>query len=154
MCFSERRKRAPPTPASSSLATPQDDQDMGHPEAAPSATPQRQEVGLFQPVALGATAALSVTAAHAGVDVNDAQALQQWLDEPVGSRRQALDTVRHYHTGVIRTEMYNLITQAESVVKRLDDRLLRQQDNLPPKFAQSRRRLQVCRYSSQAGIPP
>ena len=67
---------------------------MGKPEAAASATPQ-QGVGLFQPITLDANAALTVTAAHARVDVNNPQALRQWLDEPVGSRRQVLDTVPH-----------------------------------------------------------
>ena len=125
--FNQRRKRAPPTPASSSLATPQEDQEMGEPEAAALATPH-QEVGL--PITLDANAALTATAAHATVDVKNPQALQQWLDEPVGTRRQVLDTVSQYHAGVIRTEMYNLMTQVVSVVKRLDNRLLRQQDNL------------------------
>ena len=101
---------------------------MDQPEASASATPQ-QDVGLlFQPINLDMNAALTVTAAHAGVDIDNPQALQPWLDEPVGSRRQVL---RHDHAEAIqRTETYHLITQVESVVKRLDDRLLRQQENL------------------------
>ena len=93
---------------------------MDQPDASATLQPQ-QDVGLlFHATNLDTNTALTVTAAHAGIDVNNPQALQQWLDELVGSRRQALDSVRLYHTGVIRTEMYNLITQVEPVVvKRL-----------------------------------
>ena len=43
---------------------------------------------------------------------------------------RAPETIRHYHKAVIRPELYNLVTQVEQALIRVDDRVLRQQADL------------------------
>ena len=135
--FESRRvgKRGPPSTAgfsSTGLTTPpggaeaHGDAPMSD-AAAGSADPVTP---LFQPLHYDDASSVALTAAQTGVDVNNKEALENWLDEPVGTRRAVLETVRAYHVGVIRGEMYNLIAQVEGVIKSLDDRLLQQQQDL------------------------
>ena len=85
---------------------------------------------LFQPLHYDDSSSLALTAAQVGVDANNHEAVENWLDEPIQTRRSVFETVRAYHVGVIRGEMYNLISQVEGVIKSLDDRLLQQQQDL------------------------
>ena len=56
--------------------------------------------------------------------------MQAWLQGPITTRQEVLETVRAYHTGVIRTEIQQMVMQVERVVKGLNDRILRQHDHL------------------------
>ena len=74
--------------------------------------------------------ALQLTAAQAGVNPQDTGALRTWLGGTVTTRATVLETIRHYHKAVIRPELYNLVTQVEQALIRVDDRVLRQQADL------------------------
>ena len=126
----ERRKRGPPSTTISSLNTPAEDDEMQQ-DAEPSrqATPQ-PATSLFQPIPVEGQAAFSMTAAQAGVDINDHTAVRNYMSEKVTTRQQVLETIRNYHVGVIRPEVYHLISQVELVIAGLDDRLVKTQDNL------------------------
>ena len=135
--FSTRRaqKRGPPSTAgfsSTGLDTPMEDvtTEAGGAEASSATPPPAATTRLFQPVPFDDEASVALTAAESGVNANDPGAVQQWLDAPVTTRRDVFQTVRAYHTSVIRNEMYNLVTQVESVIRNLDDRIIRQQADL------------------------
>ena len=66
-------------------------------------------------------ASFSITAAHAGVDINDGSALQAWMQAPVTTRQDVLQTLRNYHVAVIRPEVYHMIAQVENIIGKLDD---------------------------------
>ena len=85
---------------------------------------------LLQVFEIEAAAAYELTAIQAGVDVQNKEQYQQWAQGQITTRQQVLDTIRAYHTGVIRTEMRQLVFQIEGVVKKLNDAVLRQHDNL------------------------
>ena len=133
--FEERRtaKRGPPTPGFSStgLTTP-----LGSEPTAPApeeasgsqATPPAQ--GFVQAFQVQDDVALQLTAAQAGVNPQDTGALRTWLGGTVTTRATVLETIRHYHKAVIRPELYNLVTQVEQALIRVDDRVLRQQADL------------------------
>ena len=130
--FETRNKRGPPSTAMSSLATPPgEDAEMPLvPVQAEAAQPEGQGPGLFQPIPMAKEAAFQMTAAQAGINPQDQTAVQAYMDTKVATKADVLQIVRDYHVGVIRPEVYHLITQVESVVAQLDDRLLRQQDTL------------------------
>ena len=96
--------------------------DMAQPKPASGSN---KSLRLFNPFNIDREVATTLTAAEAGVDANDPQAVQAYLGGAVTTRKDVFDIVRNYHTGVIRSELYNLITQMECVVKNLDDRILR-----------------------------
>ena len=48
-----------------------------------------------------------------------------YMATPLTTRGDILKTIRDYHTAVIRPELYNMVTQIEQVIGRLDDRMLR-----------------------------
>ncbi|OLQ14689.1 hypothetical protein AK812_SmicGene1123 [Symbiodinium microadriaticum] len=133
--FEQRRtaKRGPPTPGFSStgLTTP-----LGSEPTAPApeeasgsqATPPTQ--GFVQAFQVQDDVALQLTAAQAGVNPQDTGALRTWLGGTVTTRATVLETIRHYHKAVIRPELYNLVTQVEQALIRVDDRVLRQQADL------------------------
>ena len=140
--FEEQRnkKRGPPSTlgiTSSGLTTPQEQQAEEDTEmrvdsaAASTGVPQAGEAPkpLLQGFEIEAAAAYELTAIQAGVDVQNQEQYQQWAQGPI-TTRQVLDTIRAYHTGVIRTEMRQLVFQIEGVVKKLNDAILRQHDNL------------------------
>ena len=77
---------------------------------------------LFQPIPVERDASFTMAAAQVGVDINSDADLQAYLATPLTTRAQVLDTIRHYHVGVIRPEVFNLISQVEQVVAKLDDR--------------------------------
>ncbi|OLP92580.1 putative sulfoacetaldehyde acetyltransferase [Symbiodinium microadriaticum] len=126
-------KRGPPTPGFSStgLTTP-----LGSEPTAPApeeasgsqATPPAQ--GFVQAFQVQDDVALQLTAAQAGVNPQDTGALRTWLGGTVTTRATVLETIRHYHKAVIRPELYNLVTQVEQALIRVDDRVLRQQADL------------------------
>ncbi|CAE7879428.1 Kcnh5, partial [Symbiodinium microadriaticum] len=127
MWFEQRKqmKRGPPSASgisSTGLTTPQEDQDMAQPEPASGSN---ESLRPFNPFNIDREVATTLTAAEAGVEANDPQAVQAYLGGAVTTRKDVFDIVRNYHTGVIRSELYNLITQMECVVKNLDDRILR-----------------------------
>ena len=139
MFWEQRRKRGPPTPAFSStgLATPAAETAAGAAERAePNTVPPPPQstttpgTGLFQPVVLDTDVAYQTTANSMGVDVRDQTAMENWLGETITTRVQVLQTIRHYHTAVIRPELYNLINQVETTLLNFDDRLLRQNREL------------------------
>ena len=139
MFWEQRRKRGPPTPAFSStgLATPAAETAAGATERAePNTVPPPPQstttpgTGLFQPVVLDADVAYQTTANSMGVDVRDQTARENWLGETITALVQVLQTIRHYHTAVIRPELYNLINQVETTLLNFDDRLLRQNREL------------------------
>ena len=112
------KKRGPPSTvgiSSSGLTTPQEDVQMESAEAPRTEAPME-----------GPTPARL----QAGVDASDPAQMQTWLQGPITTRQEVLETVRAYHTGVIRTEMQQMIMQVETVVNGLNDRLLRQRDHL------------------------
>ena len=126
--FEQRRsmKRGPPSAMGFSrtgLSTPQVESseraDTEMPETAPAApssstTPQ---TSLFQPLQYDSDAATQLTAAECGVNPNDPEKVKEWLATPIQTRKDVMDTIRGYHVGVIRGEMYNLVSQVENVIK-------------------------------------
>ena len=54
------------------------------------------------------------------------------------TRQEVLDTIRAYHTTVIRSEIQNVVLQVEGIIKQLDDKLLRTHDNLQWLASESR----------------
>ena len=144
MWFQESRKRhAPATPSISSLAhsatqsrqgDDQEDEEMlvdtaaaadaAAAEKPPAATP------LLQPVPLDQDAAYACAAAQEGVDINDPRAIKQWMQQPIATRADVLRTIRGYHVGVIRTELYNVVGQIEQALTTLNDSVLRVQQNM------------------------
>ncbi|CAE7041945.1 unnamed protein product [Symbiodinium natans] len=133
--FEARRvaKRGPPTPAFSStgLATPSGSVggtgNGGDSGAAASTTPQ---TGLFQPITLEAESAIMATAYSAGINAREPAQLQQWMAQPLRTRGEVLETIRQDHTAVIRPELYNLVTQVEQALAQIDDRVIRQSQDL------------------------
>ena len=125
MWFANRHKRGPPSTVESSMGTPQQDTEMEEPQPplpAMGATP------LFQPIPVERDASFTMAAAQAGVDINSEADVQAYLATPLTTRAQVLDTIRQYHVGVIRPE--DLISQVEQVAAKLDDRILKTQDNM------------------------
>ena len=77
---------------------------------------------------LQSDAAISVTAGALGVNINDRNAVQQWLSTPVASaasNQQVFEMVRACHENVIRPEYYSLVTQLESGLKAVNDGVFR-----------------------------
>ena len=75
--------------------------------AASAARPEGTILSLFQPLPVATEASFSITAAHAGVDINDGSALQAWMQAPVTTRQDVLQTLRNYHVAAIRPEVYH-----------------------------------------------
>ena len=113
------KKRGPPSTlgiTSSGLTTPQEHQEQDDTEmrdAAPAASSAGAQASedtkpLLQVFEIEAAAAYELTAIQAGVDVQNKEQYQQWAQGQITTRQQVLDTIRAYHTGVIRTEMRQL----------------------------------------------
>ena len=133
--WDQRRKRGPPTPAFSStgLATPSGPAEGAMETEAPQTTPPASSTtptGLFQPVVLSDQSAYQAVAHSMGIDINSQQAMDNWMGAPVTTRADVLQTLRHYHSSVIRPELYNLVNQIEVTLLGFDDRLLRQHREL------------------------
>ena len=86
-----RQKRGPPTPVASSLNTPQEGA-TDREEAARSA----DSPPLVVPVTLQDHTAMQTVAAHMGVDINNQQAVEGFLQRQVGTARDVLQLVRSW----------------------------------------------------------
>ena len=159
--WDQRRKRGPPTPAFSStgLATPTGPAEGAMETEAPQTTPPASSTtptGLFQPVVLSDQSAYQAVAHSMGIDINSQQAMDNWMGAPVTTRADVLQTLRHYHSSVIRPELYNLVNQIEVTLLGFDDRLLRQHREL--QWMASDNRAEQRRSSALtvllAGFPP
>ena len=134
--FQENRskRKGPPSAAlSTPLATPHEDTDEEMDARPKIAQPQPADANttpLIQPLDIDAQAAVSLAAAQAGINSNDPAAITAWLGESITTRKQVMETIRAYHTGVIRSEISNIVLQVEGVVRQLDNRLLLQHDHL------------------------
>ena len=131
--FETRHKRGPPSSSISAVATPQEPSEhmeLDGTSSAGVAPPEAQGPALFQPVPIAAEAAYSMTAAQAGVDINNHGAVQTYMQAPVTTRQDVIETIRNYHVAVIRPEVFHLVAQIEGVISQLDDRMLRVQDNM------------------------
>ena len=86
--FETRHKRGPPSTTISASATPQEPPEM-EVDAASSlgAQPEAQGPSLFQPVPIASEAAYTMTAAQAGVDINDYGSVQTYMQAPVTTRQ-------------------------------------------------------------------
>ena len=135
--FANRRKRAAPaTPLGSALSTPLMDVDaapagLGSTSAASNhTTSDLDNPPLLNPMPIEEEAAYATTASHQGIDMNDEAAVQAWMGQPIRTRQEVLSTIRAYHVGVIRAEMYNIVAQVEQAITRVHDQVLRLQGNL------------------------
>ena len=117
---SARRKRGPPTPVASSLATPQEE-IPAFDHTAPS---------LVQPWLLEDSAAAQVTAGTFGVQVQDQQAMEAWMSRPVNTTRDVFNIVRNYHKAVIRPELYHLVLQLESALTKIHNDVFKAKEEL------------------------
>ena len=113
-----RQKRGPPTPVASSLNTPQEGA-TDREEAARSA----DSPPLVVPVTLQDHTAMQTVAAHMGVDINNQQAVEGFLQRQVGTARDVLQLVRGYHEAVVRPEMYGMVLQLEGALRHMNDQL-------------------------------
>ncbi|OLP75477.1 hypothetical protein AK812_SmicGene44714, partial [Symbiodinium microadriaticum] len=107
-------KRSAPSPAISSLATPQEPL----PNEATGPT-------LVQPWSLQDHTAAQVVAATYGVQPQDEPAMQRWLEGPVRTNKDVLTLVRSYHEKVIRPETYHLVLQLETALAKVGDDLFK-----------------------------
>ena len=128
--FESRNKRGPPSTTLSAATTPQEDVPMEEATGSGGTQPEGKTPSLFQPVPIATEAAWTMTASQAGVDINNPVAIQNYMNEKVTTRKDILKTVRDYHVGVIRPEVFHLIAQVESVIGNLNDRILKTQENL------------------------
>ncbi|CAE7601817.1 unnamed protein product [Symbiodinium sp. CCMP2592] len=127
-----QRKRGPPTPVMSAGTTPQD-----APEA-PAAS--SDEPALVAPTVMEAEVAMQTTTGHFGIDVNDHNAVSQFLQRPVQTAEDVLRLVHGYHLKVIRPETFGMILQVEAAIKSMNDRLFTTTQEL--KFLASENRAQ------------
>ena len=139
------RKRGPPSThgiSSSGLTTPAEhteDTEMAGAETTPPPQPaQEQPHNLIQPLGVEKEAAYSITASQMGVNAQDPQSYSSWMQARLTTRQEVLDTIRAYHTTVIRSEIQNVVLQVEGIIKQLDDKLLRTHDNLQWLASESR----------------
>ena len=128
--FEARNKRGPPSTTLSAATTPQEDVPMEEATGSGGTQPEGKTPSLFQPVPIATEAAWTMTASQAGVDINNPVAIQNYMNEKVTTRKDILKTVRDYHVGVIRPEVFHLIAQVESVIGNLNDLILKTQENL------------------------
>lgn len=129
------RKRAAPTPQETPASTPKQEPEDAEMEARPT----EAEPSLFQPIVMQDDVSANLTAAQAaGIAPNDQAAVHEYYQGLVTTREDVFQIVRAYHVGVIRPELYNLVVQVESVVKNLDDRMLRLQQDCSWLLTESR----------------
>ena len=113
-----RQKRGPPTPVASSLNTPQEGATDREEAARSSDNPP-----LVVPVTLQDHTALQAVAGHMGVNINDPQHVEAWLQRPVANARDVLQLVRGYHEAVVRPEMYGMVIQLEGALRMMNDQI-------------------------------
>ena len=136
----QRPKRSAPTPCQSNLTTPQEAApDAAHMEVeAELAEDKPQPVSFLQPFSLQDEAALSTTVAELGVNVADHNAVQQWLQRPVGTNQDMFAVIRAYHEKVVRPEFYSLAAQLEVGLKNLHNEVFQVRKELSWMTAENR----------------
>ncbi|CAE7869975.1 unnamed protein product [Symbiodinium microadriaticum] len=115
-----RQKRGPPTPIQSGLTTPQ---EVGRPtemECDTEGQAASSDPSLLMPFTLQDQAALDVTIADFGINPQDTNAVNTWL-ETAPTNRQVMQLVRSYHKNVIRPEYYTLVFQLEAGLRHVGD---------------------------------
>ena len=109
-------KRAAPTPAASSAATPQAETPVATTGTVVVAEPER-----VQPVTLDDHTAFQATASVAGVNINDPSQVEAYAQQQVKTVQDVFNVVRSYHTAVIRPEMRGMIKQLEYSIRNVED---------------------------------
>ena len=109
-------KRAAPTPAASSAATPQ-----GETPVATTGTVVVVEPERVQPVTLDDHTAFQATASAAGVNINDPSQVEAYAQQQVKTVQDVFNVVRSYHTAVVRPEMRGMIKQLEYSIRKVED---------------------------------
>ena len=120
-----RMKRGPPSPTVSSTATPLEvvpgNTAASSSQTTATPTPPDHTPSLVQPFAIEDHTAIQATAGQMGVDINNDAALQVFLNSKVQTAGDVLRLVTGYHKGVIRPEMYGMVAQLESAIKKVSD---------------------------------
>ena len=115
-----RQKRPAPSPQTSGLGTPAEPDKAAMEVEADIRAETEPAPTLLQPFSLQDEAALEVTAGALGVNIQDHNAVQQWLDAPVGTNRDMFRVLRTYHEKVVRPEYYSLAAQLEAGLRNLN----------------------------------
>ena len=123
--WNTQRKRTALTPVTSGLTTPPAESG-GDVEMEPAtASP-----GLLQPFSLQDQAALATTLGAIGVNINQPQEIENWLDRAPATNREIFGLVRAYHEQVIRPEYYTLVCQLETGLKSISDNVFKMRQEL------------------------
>jgi hypothetical protein len=128
----KRHKRPPPTPAGTSLnSTPV--------HAAQGGQQEGETIPFIQLDTLDDTGAVTATAARLNININDDQALQEFMASPApATMGQLLRSVRAYHEAVIRPELRQLIMQIDRAVQGINEEWLQQRQEFNWLAADSR----------------
>ena len=114
---SGRAKRGPPSPEMSGMSTL-----LGTDATMQTATQQTMpQQPLVQPLILEDHTADQATASGFGVNINDQGAMQEFLNQPVHTAGDVLKLVKGYHKAVIRPEMFGMVAQLETAIKKVHD---------------------------------
>ena len=150
----QRGKRGAPTPVQSGLETPAETAvDQAQMEVEQEIREQEPDPSLLQPFTLQDQAALEVTAAEVGVNVQDHNAVQEWLAAPVQNNRAVFDMMRAYRTKVIRPEYFSLVAQLEAGLRALNNNIFSVRKELSWMAADNRQCTFACGPCRQAIIP-
>ena len=111
-------KRGPPTPLDSAAGTPMGDLPRGG-AASGSDQTTSQEIPptLVHPFTVDDGAATQITAGLMGVDINQPQRVEEWLQAPVTTTQDVMKILRCYHKNVIRPELHNMVLQVETALR-------------------------------------
>ena len=131
---SGRAKRGPPSPEMSGVSTPLGT-DATMQTATQQAIPQQP---LVQPMILEDHTADQATASGFGVNINDQGAMQEFLNQPVHTAGDVLKLVKTYHKAVIRPEMFGMVAQLETAIKKVHDHTFTCQKELQFMIADNR----------------
>ncbi|CAE6971439.1 warA [Symbiodinium sp. CCMP2456] len=153
-------KRGPPTPMESASGTPMGDVQGGATGSGSQTTPQHLPPTLVHPFTVDDAAATQITTGLMGVDINQPQRVQEWLQAPVTTTQDVMKILRCYHKGVIRPELYNLVLQVETALRTVDDRVFQVKRELSWMASDNRQQqknqsaLQVLLSGFPAGLSP
>ena len=123
--WNTQRKRSAPTPVTSGLTTPPTE---GTPDV--EMEPATASPGLLQPFSLQDHTALSATLGSMGVNINQPQEIENWLNAAPTTNREIFNMVRSYHEQVIRPEYYSLVCQLETGLKSISDSVFKVRQEL------------------------
>ena len=131
---SGRAKRGPPSPEMSGVSTP-----LGTDATMQTATQQTMpQQPLVQPLILEDHTADQATASGFGVNINDPGAMREFLNQPVHTAGDVLKLVKTYHKAVIRPEMFGMVAQLETAIKKVHDHTFTCQKELQFMIADNR----------------